>query len=111
MVEFFASGKDNAYGHTHNAFIFSLRNSQGPGPFKSKVKEPQQAIFKSLTKGPTFGGGHDIMIANDANNNKDSYTQLGHSYHLPTRVNDPYTTFLTGSRNFSPTELEVFYLA
>ena len=111
MVECFALGKEYAYGHTHKAFIFSLRNSQGPGPFKSKVKEPKQAIFKSLTNGPTFGGGHDIMIANEANNNYDSYTDLGHSYYLPTGVNDPHTTILTGSEHFSPTELEVFYLA
>lgn len=54
---------------------------------------------------PTFGGGHDLHISGNANNNQESYINLGHSYHLPPGQNN---TFFTGARNFTVTNYEVF---
>jgi len=99
------------YGSTSNAFIFSLRNKEGLGPFKSMVTNPTYAIYRGLGYGPIFGGGHDILISSNANSNTNSYTDLGESnyYSVPSGVQDQYT-ILAGTRNFTPDEVEVFYL-
>ena len=66
------------------------------------------AIYKESTYGPTFGYGWDIHISDNANNNSDSYTHLSH-YETPKGANTP-ATILSGTRNFSPDDWEVFYL-
>ena len=63
------SDSSSGYASTSNAFIFSLRHKEGLGPFKSMVTNPSQAINRSSIYGPTFGGGHGIFIANNANSN------------------------------------------
>lgn len=75
------------------------------------VKKSSYAIFRYSSYGPTFGGGHDIYISSDANSNTNSYTDFGQSsyYAVPSVVKDPYT-ILAGTRNFSPDEVEVYYL-
>lgn len=47
-----------------------------------------------------FGGGHDIRIANNCNNNSESYCNLGFSYALPDGItfgSDDAKTFLAGA--------------
>ena len=66
------------------------------------VKDPSQAIYMKPSYGPTFGGGHDIYIADKANGNRNSYTRIGISYHVPVGVEVP-------SVRFTPDEVEVFY--
>ena len=105
----YASDSSNTYGSTSNAFIFSLSNSERLGPFKSMVNIPSQAIFKKSTLGPTFGGGHDIMIADDAYKQWVSSTEFGHSYSVPNGVQNRKKV-LAGTRSFSPNKIEVFYL-
>lgn len=75
------------------------------------VKRWPYAIYRYSRNGPKFGGGHDIYISSDANSNTNSYTDFGQSsyYAVPSVVKDPYT-ILAGTRNFSPDEVEVFYL-
>ena len=99
------------YGSTSNAFIFSLRNKEGLPPFKSMVAISSYAIYRYSGYGPTFGGGHDIKIADNANSNTNSYTNFGESnyYSVPSGVQNSYTV-LAGTRNFTPDEVEVFYL-
>jgi len=97
------------YGVTSNAFIFSLRNKEGLGPFKSMVKDPTRAIYRRSGYGPTFGGWHDIKIADNANSNTNSYTYSGYSYSVPSGVQDR-KTILAGTYSFTPDEVEVFYL-
>ena len=41
---------------------------------KSMVTEPSRAIYRGPSYGPTFGGGHDIYVADNANQNTNSYT-------------------------------------
>lgn len=60
--------------------------------------------------GPTFGKGYDISIANKARNNTKSYARFGVTYQLPSQVQDRKTV-LAGRLNFTPDEVEVFYLA
>ena len=104
------SDSSNAYGYSSNAFIFSLINKEGLAPFKSMVKSPKHAIFRNGGYGPTFGGGHDIYISNNANSNTGSYTNFYNIYyHVPSRVQNKLT-ILAGSYTFTPDEVEVFYL-
>ena len=67
------------------------------------------AIYRNISFGPIFGGGHDIYIANNANSNRDSYAGLGNAYTVPSGVQDKYT-ILAGTHVFTPDEMEVFYL-
>ena len=99
----------SSYGSTSNAFIFSLRNKEGLGPFKSMVTSPSRAIYGISGYGPTFGGGHDISIYDNGNSNTYSYTNFGHSYPVPSGVQDK-KTILAGTYNFTPDEVDVFYL-
>ena len=103
------SESSGGFGYTPNAFIFSLRNKEGLGPFKSMVATPSKAILRS-SSGPTFGDGYDIYIADDANSNSNSYTDFGEygDYSVPSGVQDR-NTILAGTRFFTPDEMEVFY--
>ena len=75
------------------------------------VTRPSRAIFRYSSHGPTFGGGHDIYIANNANSNANSYTDFGeyNDYSVPSGVQSKFT-ILAGTHSFSPDEVEVFYL-
>ena len=94
---------------TSKAFIFSLRNKEGLAPFKSLVTTPKYAIYRGSIFGPTFGGGADIAIQDNANSNTNSFTSFGHSYSLPSGIKDR-KTILAGTYYFTPDEVEVFYL-
>ena len=104
---FIASG----YGTSSKSFVFSLLDKEGLAPFKSMATNTSFSVYRgSRSCGPTFGGGHDIYIADNANQNTNSYTDFGTSYSLPNEVTDS-STILAGTRYFSPDEVEVFYLA
>ena len=90
------------------SFLFSLRNNENLPPFIAHVVpgNEQYAIYCHPDYGPTFGGGHDVRIADNANGNQRSYSRFG-SYQVPpgTRTSNH---LLAGSRSFTPTEIEVF---
>ena len=73
------------------------------------VTDPSVAIYSQYNYGPTFGGSHDINIADYANSNTNSYTNFGESYSVPSGVQDK-NTILAGTNYFTPDEVEVFYL-
>ena len=91
------------------SFLFSLRNHQNLAPFIANLApgNEQYAIDCHPGQGPSFGGGHDIYIADNANGNRNSYSNLAGYYQVPfgTRRRN---TLLAGSYNFTPTEIEVF---
>ena len=72
-----------------------------------EVRRPNFAIARGSQRGPVFG--IDIFIAINANGNSYSYATLVWSYPAPAAVQDP-DTILAGTENFSPDEVEVFYL-
>jgi hypothetical protein len=93
------------------SFIFSLRNKENFPPFKAPLKNQNDgwAIYaKNTSYGPTFGGGHGIHISNDAGSNTGSYTYF-YSYQAPSGVSHA-NTILAGTRNFQPSEIEVFHI-
>ena len=81
------SDTSDDYAFTSNAFIFSLRNNEGLGPFKSNLTKPSAAIYRHSSLGPTFGDGQDIYIADNANANS-CYAYFGSAYSVPSGVQD-----------------------
>ena len=95
------------YTHSSQAFLFSLHSPSCAGPVKLPlVQDHENAMYCNASYGPTFGSGHDIHVADDANGNTNSYTNLGHTYQLP--AGQSAETFFTGARNFQAAEVEVY---
>ena len=76
-------------------------------PFIANVAYQQCAVYSHPNYGPTFGGGHDLFIGDNANRSQQSYSNFGHSYNSPP-VTVQRSSLLAGSYNFTPTEVEVF---
>ena len=96
------------------SFLFSLRNPNNMQPFKCPIINSKNvhAIYCHPSYGATFGGSYDLHIANNANTNQNSFSNLGYTYQRPAgyQRGTPQTQSLfAGSRNFTPTEIEVFY--
>ena len=72
-----------------------------------KTEHERYAISCTSGSGPTFGGGHDLYISNNANTNTASYSNLGNSYKRPPGQR---ATFFTGSTTCTVTDYEVFGL-
>ena len=90
--------------------LFSFKSpSNEVGTAKMRIKQNMcsQVIYHGSSYGPTFGGGHDLHIANDANNSSSAYSVLGNTYEIPPGQTD---TFLVGSKNFKVSEIEVFQI-
>ena len=113
---FFLIDSSGKYQYDSKAFLFSLVNKPGWAP----VKLPQTGQYSShqystsfhSSFGPTFGGGYDIYISNSASSNSNSYSNLGWTYSPPSGYSQGSTfaqTFLAGTYNFTPDEVETFY--
>ena len=71
-------------------------------------KNGQYSIYRNSGYGPTFGGGHDMYLANGCKSNTASYSNLQHSYATQQNFNEPKNEALTGSYYFTVNEYEVF---
>ena len=99
-----------AYSSASKAFVFSLYNVKGYNPVKlTQYRNQQYAMYTCSYYGPTFGSGFDIHIYDDAVNNQHSFTECGQTYKNPTGYSGEYCGFFTGSRPFSPSDIEVFF--
>ena len=102
---------DGRYFQSNNAFLFSLKNSDNQH-YKMTVKSPVHAIYCHPTYGPTFGEGRDLYISDNCHVNTSSYSNLGHTYKLPTGYvynTDQAKRLLAGTYKFKVDEYEVFY--
>jgi hypothetical protein len=95
--------------------MFSLRNNDNLEPFYAKLRDQKDtgAIRIESSKGPIFGGGHDLEIGNDAVSNTASFANFGSSYQSPpgyTYKQNNAQSLLAGSYRFRPSEVEVLYL-
>lgn len=105
------SGSKKGHGSTSEAFVYSLRNNEDIGPFKSMVNKPSKAIYRYSGYGPLFGDTPaDIFIADEADSNSHSQAFFGGCYSVPSGVKSN-RTILAGTPNFTPDDWEVFYLA
>lgn len=91
------------YISSSKAFIFSLKNYQGSGYFKRDITSGYYAMYSYYYYGPIFGSGHDIYVSSYANRNYNSRFSCS-SYYVPNCDNYVWT----GSKNFSPDEIEVY---
>ena len=77
---------------------------------KIDQNQHEYAIYCQPGFGPTFGGGHDIYVANNANATMDSISNLGRTYKHPQYEfeTDEAETFLAGTEWFQLDEIEVY---
>ena len=91
------------------SFIFSLTNKENR-PVKMMTTDVDKSIYCSQRYGPTFGGGFDIFIDNNANVSMKSFSNLGWTYEHPEyacKTNEAQS-FLAGSYKFQLDEVEVY---
>jgi len=99
-------GSSYQYKSDPNAFMFSLTNRDNR-PSKMKQINTIKSIFCHSGCGPTFGGGIDLHICNNANTTASSYSKLGHSYQHPQP--EQGGSYLAGSEYFQLSEIEVYH--
>ncbi|XP_032238174.2 tripartite motif-containing protein 45 isoform X2 [Nematostella vectensis] len=102
---------DRGYQSSSASFLYSLFSRYGYRPEKLPLSATpgQQAIFDSTDRGPSFGGGHDLYISNEAGSNSQSYTNP-YSYACPQGgTTNNYCNVFAGTQNFTPDDMEVFY--
>ena len=83
---FFKISGSSGWKYCKKSFlIFSLVNPSGAGPTLLPLKGTanQNGILCSSGSGPTFGAGYDLYIADRANVNSQSFSNLGNSYQCP----------------------------
>ncbi|KAJ5071394.1 hypothetical protein M0811_10237 [Anaeramoeba ignava] len=107
----FKSG-NTGYINDSNAFIFSLRNDKGDRiPAKFTIKEPQYAIYSSLSYGPWFGYGSDFELNS---NLQPGYSNFGYSYNLPNGItyqSNEAQSYLAGSyKSWVVDEVESYFI-
>ena len=114
----FRTGSSCQYRYDSQAFLFSLVNKPGWAPVKlpqtGQYSSNRYSIYDCSSYGPTFGGGHDIYIANYASSSSSSHANLGYAYSPPSGYSYGSTfarTFLAGGSNdhFTSDEIETFY--
>jgi hypothetical protein len=104
----------NQYKADSDAFIFSLTNKdQSPCKIRVDSKCVQYAICCHREYGPTFGQGHDLHIANEANRMGDDtacHSNLCQTYkhHLYKVGSNEALAFLAGSYKFRLSEIEIY---
>jgi hypothetical protein len=91
---------------TRKSFVFSLKNPRNSEPKIFSISDPRFSIRCNASDGPVFGGGCDIYIADNCDQNVKSRTGFGHSYTNDTGING--TQVLAGQTNFQVKEIEVF---
>ena len=95
------------YTHSSQAFLFSLHSPSGVGPVKLQlVQDHECAMYCDASYGPTFGSGHDIHVADGADGNTNSATNLGSTYQLP--AGQSATTFFTARYSHLSFTLRVY---
>ncbi|RIA81293.1 TLD-domain-containing protein [Glomus cerebriforme] len=89
-----ANHSSTDYQNTNKSFIFSLNMKDGIGEYKlSRVHNPNNAIYCSISNGPCFGCSDLWMTGNFGSSKKTSYKEV-----------------ITESTNFFANEYEVFQL-
>ncbi|XP_023294242.2 uncharacterized protein LOC111677371 [Lucilia cuprina] len=101
------TSRKGVYIHSERAFLFALNAGVSESPLKFDIVKKPYAICYHPDCGPIFGAGADLLIANNCNTNKDSYSNLPHSYDGP---NASYET-LFGDYNFTISDYEVYTVA
>jgi hypothetical protein len=93
--------------NSQQSFLFSVKDPRNGDPRSFPlVNSSAEAIYCHSSYGPTFGGGHDIHVADGCNANTSSYTYLGGSCRNGTGLSRGQV--FTGEYTFQVKEIEVF---
>ncbi|XP_032681890.1 uncharacterized protein LOC116849136 isoform X2 [Odontomachus brunneus] len=92
------------YVSSEKAFLFTLANNEDVPPTKFDIVKKSFATCHHPDIGPIFGAGADLLISSNCNVNKESYSNLPHSYEGDHASN----TVLMGDYHFSVVDYEVF---
>jgi hypothetical protein len=92
--------------NTGQSFVFSLKNPRNPEPKIFPLSDASKAIRCYSGYGPTFGSNYDIYVADNCDQNTNSYTYLGGSYTNDTGIDGKQV--FTGTYGFRVKEIEVF---
>ena len=78
VLVFLSETGQGSYARSSQSLLFSMVNPQGKAPIKMSLPTAQQqnAIYGKSVYGPTFGGGFDFYISNNANTSGASYSNL-----------------------------------
>jgi hypothetical protein len=116
-VKWESSAPGEAYGlykgdNSGRSFLFTLRNPHGAPPrqFALTAERKQEAINCGSAYCTVFGGENscDIVVKDNCNTNRSSYTKIGTNWTDSTYANDTaFKDFLTGMANFTVKEIEV----
>jgi hypothetical protein len=100
---------DGTWKNDTTAFLFTLANPHNITPTKYLINPTNvhQAVYHNSAYGPTFGGGHDLHLANNSNANNTSYTGFLHAY---TDTTGQGNNTFTGARTFTASDVEVYKL-
>ena len=106
-----SESRSDGWGATSEAFIFSLKNSEGLAPFVSKVKKEYTGKAIRFYSGYAVVFGDDVSIPDfDTRPSRFSTSFLGFHYSLPPAVKDQRTVLAGRRFAVSTDEVEVFYL-
>jgi len=96
-----------SYVSDSNAFLFTLTNPRNMS-LKLAITDSTKALYDYTSYGPTFGGGHDLRLADASNTNTNSY-MYSYSYSYP-NGNSGFSggLFMLGASYFQVAEVEVF---
>jgi hypothetical protein len=89
-----------------SSFLFTITNPHDLPPQIFKQREAANAIFDWPTCGPAFGSQCDLYVSNECHTSRKSYSFLGDVYANDTRFSG--SVVLTGAKNFTVEEIEVF---
>ena len=93
------------YKQQNNSFLFSIDHKT---KFDIMAAKCQWSMCGNSSYLPTFGGGHDLHLANNCNLNQFSYSKFGHSYAAGKFAGKNMRETLTGKEHFKVLEYEVF---
>ena len=95
---------DSSYKKDPEAFIFSLDAIQKFVQYRNF----DNSVYHNSGYGPTFGGGHDIYVANACKSNTDSYCNSNYTYGFYYSYN--LINQGTQSTNFKVADYEVYLI-
>ena len=114
----FSTGKwtnNSTWSSDPSAFLFSLRRNGISFSDRFMIQNSEYAICGYSAYGPIFGGGasgHDILIVDNSDKNKGSFTHFGSCFLTPagkTGTNDTTKSFFAGTyADWLTTEIEVY---
>ncbi|RIB01846.1 hypothetical protein C2G38_944897 [Gigaspora rosea] len=103
-------GWGNGYYHRacNDSFIFSLKNGAIQNSILSRVIQPEHAIYCNSDSGPCFGGGCDLGMSNNFNQNKTCWSRQRSYGKL---IRNESTFHSKGISWFSVEEYEIFQIS